>query len=58
MQAARAKGELAVEPGEVHAWAIMGMNVFLGLRFGVMDGEADLGEVALAANALLRDGLG
>ena len=58
LQAARAKGELGVEPSEVHAWAIMGMNVFLGLRFGVMDGSADLGEVAKAANALLKDGLG
>lgn len=58
LQAARAKGELRVEPGEVHAWAIMGMNVFLGLRFGVMDGSADLGEVAGVANALLKDGLG
>ena len=58
LQAARAKGELAVEPSEVHAWAIMGMNVFLGLRFGVMDGKADLGEVAGVANALLMDGLG
>ena len=58
LQAARAKGELVVEPSEVHAWAIMGMNVFLGLRFGVMDGSADLGEVAKAANALLKDGLG
>ena len=58
LQAARARGELAVEPDEVHAWAIMGMNVFLGLRFGVMDGDADLGRVAAIANALLRDGLG
>ncbi|MEQ1541043.1 MAG: TetR/AcrR family transcriptional regulator [Novosphingobium sp.] len=58
LQAARAKGELRVEPSEVHAWAIMGMNVFLGLRFGVMDGSADLGEVAGVANALLKDGLG
>ena len=58
LQAARTRGELAVEPTEVHAWAIMGMNVFLGLRFGVMDGDADLGEVAGTANRLLRDGLG
>lgn len=58
LRAARERGELAVEPSEVHAWAIMGMNVFLGLRFGVMDGSADLGEVAKAANALLKDGLG
>jgi len=58
LQAARTRGELAVEPSEVHAWAIMGMNVFLGLRFGVMDAKADLGDVAAAANALLKDGLG
>ena len=58
LQAARTKGELAVEPCEVHAWAIMGMNVFLGLRFGVMDADADLSEVAGKANGLLRDGLG
>ena len=58
LQAARVRGELGVEPSEVHAWAIMGMNVFLGLRFGVLDAKADLGEVAAQANALLKDGLG
>ncbi len=58
LQAARVRGELGVEPDEVHAWAIMGMNVFLGLRFGVMDTEADLARVAATANALLKDGLG
>lgn len=58
LQAARAKDELGVEPSEVHAWALMGMNVFLGLRFGVMDPGADLEAVAAAANALVKDGLG
>ena len=58
LQAAHAKGELGVVPSEVHAWALMGMNVFLGLRFGVMDVEADLDAVAATANALIRDGLG
>ncbi len=58
LQAAHAKGELGVEPNETHAWALMGMNVFLGLRFGVMDVEADLDAVAATANALIRDGLG
>lgn len=57
LQAAHARGELAVEPHEVHAWAIMGMNVFLGLRFGVMDTSADLTEVADKANILLKHGL-
>ena len=28
------------------------------LRFGVMDGAADLAEVAAQANAMLKDGLG
>ncbi len=51
------KGELREGIGETEAWAIMGMNVFLGLRYGVMDDTADLDTVASAANALLRSGL-
>jgi len=51
------RGELRADVGEVEAWAIMGINVFLGLRFGVMDNNADLDAVASAANALLRRGL-
>ena len=57
LQQGAAKGELRDGIGEVEAWAIMGMNVFLGLRYGVMDDDADLDAVAGAANALLRDGL-
>jgi AcrR family transcriptional regulator len=41
---------------EVRAWAVMGMNVFLGLRFGVW-GQEDGAAVAAAANRLLREGL-
>ena len=41
---------------EVAAWAIMGMNVFLGLRFGVW-GREDAGAVAAAANRMLSQGL-
>lgn len=51
------RGELRSDVGEVEAWAIMGMNVFLGLRYGVMTDDADLNAVAEAANALLRRGL-
>jgi len=58
LKAARSRSELGLDPDEVHAWAIMGMNVFLGLRFGVMDSTADLGKVAAIANALLEKGLG
>ena len=41
---------------EVRAWAIMGMNVFLGLRFGVW-GDEPPGSVAAEVNRLLRRGL-
>ncbi len=49
----RDDGELA---NEVRAWALMGMNVFLGLRFGVWS-KADPDKVTAYANSLLRDGL-
>lgn len=58
-----AKGEMRADldgddalEREVAAWALMGMNVFLGLRFGVW-GTADGKAVAAAANRLLREGL-
>lgn len=41
---------------EVEAWAIMGMNVFLGLRFSVW-GDESPSEVARVANRLLQRGL-
>jgi hypothetical protein len=57
-----AKGELREGVGEVEAWAIAGMNVFLGLRYGVWGagterGE-DLSEVIARANRLVAEGLG
>ena len=52
-----ARGEVSGPIDEVHGWALMGMNVFLGLRFGVQDGERRLDEVAGIANALIRNGL-
>lgn len=41
---------------EVRAWAVMGINVFLGLRFGVW-GSEDADAVARHANALLSTGM-
>ncbi len=55
--AAAARGEIRGDSAEVHAWAIMGMNVFLGLRFGVWGEELSAGAVADAAATLLRSGL-
>lgn len=41
---------------EATAWALMGANVFLGLRFGVW-GKAEPEDVAAVMNRLLKDGL-
>jgi AcrR family transcriptional regulator len=60
LQAGKDKGEVVAMDSsiatEVEAWAIMGMNVFLGLRFGVW-GKDQPAEVTRVANRLLRKGL-
>lgn len=50
-------GEISEGDMQVRAWAIMGMNVFLGLRFGVWDASADPDSIAAAAADLISDGL-
>jgi AcrR family transcriptional regulator len=57
LEAARARGEVAVEDAEVAAWALMGMNVFLGLRFGVLGADRAPEDVARIANTLIAKGL-
>ena len=55
---AAARGDVRADVEEVHAWAIMGMNVFLGLRYGVWDDSRPADEVAAIANALVERGIG
>ncbi|QZD92085.1 TetR/AcrR family transcriptional regulator [Qipengyuania xiapuensis] len=52
-------GDFRDDIGEVEAWALMGMNVFLGLRYAIWRREGDPGsaEVAASANALLARGV-
>lgn len=57
LTAAVARGELRDEAGEIHAWAIMGMNVFVGLRYGVWDDSLPADVVADAIAAMLAGGL-
>jgi hypothetical protein len=58
--AARDKGEISNsysnEELDILSWAIMGANVFLGLRFSVWS-SSDPKEVADATSRLLRSGL-
>lgn len=57
LQAAAARGELKPDVGEVHAWAIMGMNVFLGLRYGVWDEDVSAAGVADTVAEMLAGGI-
>ena len=52
-----ARGEIRDDVSEIHAWAIGGMNVFLGMRYGLWDTESDISEIARIANDLLANGL-
>jgi AcrR family transcriptional regulator len=50
-------GEVSDGDWQVRAWAIMGMNVFLGLKFGVWDDDRPVDAIAAAAHALIANGL-
>lgn len=57
LRAAAARGEVRADAGDVHAWAIMGMNVFLGLRYGVWHEDREPDDVAEEVADFLRNGL-
>lgn len=53
-----ARGEFREGLGELEAWAVMGMNVFAGLRYIVWsEGEVAPEEVAEGINRLLAEGI-
>ncbi len=58
LQEGAAKGELHTGLMEAHAWAIMGMNVFLGLRYAVWrrDGD-DFNHIPDVAQDILARGI-
>ncbi|RKF17664.1 TetR/AcrR family transcriptional regulator [Altericroceibacterium spongiae] len=51
------KGELREDLSEAHAWAIMGMNVFLGLRYAVWSDDRKAMDIAEVASSILREGI-
>lgn len=57
LREAAGRGELRGDVEEVHAWAVMGMNVFLGLRYGVWDEDRPADEIAGVVADFLRRGL-
>lgn len=58
LRAGAERGELRDEVGEIHAWAIMGMNVFLGLRYSVWDEETPPEAIAEVVAQMLARGIG
>ena len=57
LEAAVERGEVRPGVSEVEAWAIMGMNVFLGLRYGVWAEDKSPDVVAEAVAELLAHGI-
>ncbi|MBV7265000.1 TetR/AcrR family transcriptional regulator [Erythrobacter ani] len=60
LEAGSAAGEFRTGLGELEAWAVMGMNVFVGLRYAVWSDNEDVRtsvEIAGAVNALLANGI-
>ena len=57
LRAGAERGEVRDDAGEVHAWALMGMNVFLGLRYGVWSEDGSTANVARIANDMVAEGL-
>jgi AcrR family transcriptional regulator len=57
LSAAAARGEIAEGEDEPRAWALIGMSVFLGMRYGVWDEDLSPTEVADVAIDLVSEGL-
>ncbi len=58
LQKGEAAGEFREGMEDAHAWALMGMNVFLGLRYSVWSEDGDAQRIADLANDMLRSGIG
>lgn len=54
---ARGRGEIAEGPDEPRAWSLIGMSVFLGMRYGLWQRDMAPEDVADAAIALVAEGL-
>jgi AcrR family transcriptional regulator len=60
LSAARERGEIAAGPegsDEPRAWALIGMSVFLGMRYGLWNDDRSPAEIAEAAISLVSEGL-
>lgn len=57
LAAAAARGEIVDGADEPRAWALIGMSVFLGMRYGIWEEDLSPAEVADVAIGLVSEGL-
>ena len=57
LAAAAARGEIAPGPDELRAWALIGMSVFLGMRYGIWKQDMAPEQVADLAIDFVSEGL-
>lgn len=57
LAAARGRGQISDGPDEARAWALIGISVFLGMRYGLWRADMSAAEVAHAAGDLIAHGL-
>lgn len=57
LSAARARGEIADGPDELRAWALIGISVFLGMRYGLWERDLEPAQVADFAIDFVSEGL-
>jgi AcrR family transcriptional regulator len=57
LAAASERDEITRGPDELRAWALIGMSVFLGMRYGIWRQDMDPAEVADRAVDLVSEGL-
>jgi AcrR family transcriptional regulator len=57
LSAARSRGEISDGPDELRAWILIGMSVFLGMRYGIWQQDLSPEEVADQTIAFVSNGL-
>lgn len=57
LQSAVDRGEIRAGDADVRAWSLIGLSVFLGMRFAIWDKTSDLGPVVEGAFDLVERGL-
>jgi len=57
LAAAQGRGEIVEGPDELRAWALIGMSVFLGMRYGVWEQKPSPKRVADIAIEMVSEGL-